>query len=164
MSISLGVFVAKVCDGKDVSPEGCKIVGLGIMDGLKDFPSIDVKVGLVDGTTVAGAAIGSNVVDLKCEGDFSLGADDFGDIDGVIVGSEDGSTDNTSRREGFKEGSSLSTSDPDGAIDIKGLTLLSAEGSMECIAEGFPLGEPVFDGAIDIVGSNEIEGTLDIDG
>ena len=82
------------------------------MDGLRVFPSID-------GTAVAGAAIGSNVVDLNCGGDSPLGSTDFGDIEGVIVGSEDGSADDTSKREGFKEGSSLSISDPDGALDTK---------------------------------------------
>jgi len=180
VSISLGALVSKARDGKDVNPEDSEVVGLGITDILgvaavlatnegSDVNSIDVKIGLAEGSATAisdgpkeGFELGT---ESACEDGSPVGATEIdGDEDpeGDTLGLEDGS--NSSEREGFKEGSSLSTIYLDGALDTEGDTLSSAEGSLECTAEGSPLGAPDCDGAVDTVGSNETEGTLDHDG
>ena len=139
LSISLGAFVANVISE----------VGLGLKDGLRvtaalgvddgsDVSSVDVNVGLTEGTSVTWATLGSDVDEEE----------------GIAVGTEDelGATD------------FVGEGDLEGALDSDGDKLGSIEGSLECTAEGSLLGELDSDGSIDTVGSNDTEGTLDIEG
>jgi len=103
---------------------------------------------------------GSDVTDQDSDGlkeafalgiDSPLGDTEFGGDEGLLE----------REGEGFKEGSSLSSS-----TDLEGDTLSSVDGTLdkECTVEGSPLGAPDCDGTVDIVGLNETVGTLEVDG